>query len=280
MKAPSLMKGGKFVLAYDVGGTQLYVVDEQGQVMFLEVDENEPLIAANLNDNGWLAVTTEKKNYKSRVSVYNTQQELVFDFNSSRRFVIDACVIGNGERLAAVTLGQEESIFVSNVVLYDLGQTEPVANYNIVDALPIAVKAKEKQILIVTDTSLSCAKPNGTILSTYLYNGAYLREYDLSGNGFTVLLLNRYQSGSVGRLVTVGSDGEEIASLDVNEEILDVSAMGRYLAVLYTERLVVYNQHLQVYASLTGTDHARAVRMRSDGSVLLLASGEASLFLP
>lgn len=67
-----------------------------------------------------------------------------------------------------------------------------------------------------------------------------------------VLLLNRYQSGSVGRLVTVASDGEEIASLDISEEVRDISANGRYLSVLYADRLVVYNRDLQIYATLHG----------------------------
>ena len=95
-----------------------------------------------------------------------------------------------------------------------------------------------------------------------------------------MLLLNRYRSGSVGRLVTLNDDGTEIASVDINTEVLSVSASGRYLAVLYADRLVVYNRDLQVYASLQGTDYAREALMRPDGSVLLIAAEEAELFLP
>ncbi len=34
--------------------------------------------------------------------------------------MVDACAFAGGQKLAAVTLGQENSVFVSNVVLYDL----------------------------------------------------------------------------------------------------------------------------------------------------------------
>ncbi|MDD5931108.1 MAG: hypothetical protein PUC45_01405 [Oscillospiraceae bacterium] len=84
----------------------------------------------------------------------------------------------------------------------------------------------------------------------------------------------------MGRLVTVGADGRELGSLDVNEEILNISASGRYLAVLYATRLVIYNADLQAYASLSGTDYARQVLVRSDGSALLVSSESAKLFLP
>jgi hypothetical protein len=102
----------------------------------------------------------------------------------------------------------------------------------------------------------------------------------LGGTGFTALLLNRYQSGSVGQLRTFAADGTEIAALDVNQEVLDLSAAGKYLAVLYADSLVIYNQELQVYASLQGTDFATGVLVRTDGSALLMSADSAGLFLP
>ena len=84
----------------------------------------------------------------------------------------------------------------------------------------------------------------------------------------------------MGRLVTVAADGTELGSLDVSEEVQDISACGKYLAVLYLDRLVIYNQALETYASLAGTESIRDVLVRSDGSALLLSSEYAKLFLP
>lgn len=284
MAAPALNCGGGRAVAYDVGGRTLYVVDEIGEVMNLTADEEEPFIAATLNAKGWLAVTAEKRGYKGWVGVYGQEmEELVFEFNSSRRFVIDAYVADDCASLAAVTLGQENSVFVSNVVLYDLtkpGEVEPMADYDISDGLVAAIGQQEGTFAAVSDTSLTFADAKGEVTARYSYGGAYLRDYDLSGDSFAVLLLNRYQSGSVGCLVTVDAEGTELGSLDVNEEVLSISAAGRYLAVLYADRLVVYNQALQVYASLRGTGYAKEVLMRTDGSVLLLSSESAGLFLP
>ena len=66
----------------------------------------------------------------------------------------------------------------------------------------------------------------------------------------------------------------------MSEEIQDISACGKYLAVLYLDRLVIYNPMLEAYASLKGTEAVRGVLMRSDGSALLLFSESAKLFLP
>ena len=279
MEHPALHTNGSRAVAYDVGGTDLYVVDAAGEVWSFTADEAEPLISARLNSAGWLAVTAEKKNNKGAVKVYNAEMGEFFEFQSSRRFVMDGYVTDDCKRLAAVTLGQEESTFVSNIVLYNLNETEPFANYALADGLVTAI-GQDESLIAVCDTCLAFAGTDGELKATYSSGGAYLREYALGGDDFTALLLNRYSSGSVGRLVTVDQEGQEVGSLDINEEVLGISAAGRYLAVLYANRLVVYTPDLQVYATLNGTDYARSVLMRSDGSAILLGSETAKLFLP
>lgn len=278
--APALESNGSRAVAYDVGGTTLYVVDEKGQVMKLTEVDTGALISARLNEKNWLAVTAEKKLTKGSVSIYNDKGTLVFGFDSSRRFVIDACVTDDCARMAAVTLGQENSTFVSNVVLYNLNEEQPFADYDVTDGLVAAMAQDGSTLITLSDTCLTFAGTDGKRIAAYPYSGTYLREYAFGGTGFTALLLNRYSSGSVGRLVTVGDDGAEIASVDVNEEVLSISAAGRYLAVLYASRLVIYNSDLQVYAALNGTDSVGSVLMRQDGSAILAGAESAELFLP
>ena len=283
MSAPALETGGGRAVAYDVGGTELYVVDEGGEILTLTAPEDAPYFSARLNEDGWLAVTTELPGYKGGVTAYNSQGTEVFSLTASDRFVIDARVTDDDNTLAVVTLGQENSVFVSNMVLYSLetaGNVDPAADYDVTDGLVAAVGEQDGQLVTVSDTCLTYASPAGEVRATYSYAGSYLREYDLHGDGFTALLLNRYKSGGVGRLVTVDTDGQEIAALDVNEEILSISAAGRYLAVLYMDSVVIYTEELEIYAQLEGTDYARSVLMRQDGSALLLAAESAHLFLP
>lgn len=280
MKSPALAKGGGRVAAYDVGGTELYVLDEKGELAHLSADAQEPYLSVTLNDKGYMAVTAEKKGAKGCVSVYNEHVKKVFEFNSSERFVTTAAVTEDCRRLAAVTLGQEDSVFVSSIVLYDLTKEEPQNSYSVENGLVLAITADSRGITTLSDTCLSVADEDGKLTGGYDYTGEYLRGYDLGGDGFSVLALNRYQSGSAGRLVTVDEAGQELASLDVNEEVLSVSAAGKYIAVLYADRCVICHADLQVYAELSGTDYARAALVRTDGSALLISSERAFLFLP
>lgn len=281
MTAPALVQGGGKIAAYDVGGTAVYVLDENGEQM--ELTAEGPIVSASLNSSGMLAVTSQVSGTKGRVDVYTADGSALAEVNAHRRFVADACVTEDGKSLAVVLMGQEDGTFVSDVSFYDLtqpGEAEVTADYVVQDGLVTAMGCHGSSILTVTDTCFASGRANGKLTGTYSYDGEYLREYDLGGDGFTALLLNRYQSGSVGRLVTVDDEGAEIASLDISEEVRSLSANGRYLSVLYEDRLVVYNSDLEIYATLHGPEHTREVLTRTDGSVLMIASDSAQLFLP
>ena len=59
-----------------------------------------------------------------------------------------------------------------------------------------------------------------------------------------------------------------------------MSAAGRYIAVLFSDRMVIYDKTLAECARLDAVSEARQVLMRADGSAVLAGSTAASLYLP
>ena len=49
---------------------------------------------------------------------------------------------------------------------------------------------------------------------------------------------------------------------------------------LYSDSLVLYTAQLQEYARLDGTEYARSVLMRADGTAVLVGSSSAWLYIP
>ena len=81
-------------------------------------------------------------------------------------------------------------------------------------------------------------------------------------------------------MVTVNSEGQELASLELDAEVSSLSAAGRYVAVLCSDHLTIYDKQLLPVADLEEVSQAREVLMRSDGSAVLAGSTAASLYLP
>ena len=110
--SPALAECRGRAVAYDVGGTELYVVDISGEKIHLSLDG--AITAASLNGGGYLAVTAEAPNCKSAVSVYDPSGTEIFLFKSAQRFLSTASVTEDGKTLAAV----DRAIVVSLGIKY------------------------------------------------------------------------------------------------------------------------------------------------------------------
>ena len=72
----------------------------------------------------------------------------------------------------------------------------------------------------------------------------------------------------------------ELASLDLEDQVLDLDASGRYVAVLTAAGLTLYTKDLQLYDALENTMGARSVVLRSDGTAFLVGGETARLYIP
>ena len=103
----------------------------------------------------------------------------------------------------------------------------------------------------------------------------------MGGDDFSLLLLGRYRAGSANEVAVVGDDAALLGSLSPEGQVLDLSAAGRYFALLTTDQLNIFCQrHSVLYATLEDTQGARSVCLRDDGTALLADSEQAWLFLP
>lgn len=268
---------GNRAAVYDIGGTEIYILDAQGLVHSIICEG--AIFTANLNEKGYLAVTANKSGYKAAVYVYAPDGEMVFEFDSSERFVMTASVSDNGRQMAAVTMGQSDGTFVSNVVIYKLSSDTPRASCDLSgDAVYQLGMLKGKYCALAED-ALYLISDDGS-LTSYDYSEEFLRRCSFSDGGYAALLLDTYKSGTQGRLVTVDGNGKEIASLETDSDVLSLSAAGRYIALLSSDHLTIYNKNLKEVATLTDVSTAKQALMRRDGSTVLVGNDAASLYLP
>ena len=285
METPAVSSGGGAALVYDVGGEDLLVYRDREQVLSLVQPEGQKLLSASLNSSGWLAVTSQESGgYKESVTVHDGSCSPLLQLSLSSRFVMDAAVSPDNRSVAVLTVGLADGSFDSRVDIYRLDRTEadtePDHTCSVGGDAVLALRWSGSGIWVRGETSLSVVSPGGELAGTYDYGGRYLKAFSLDGDGTAALLLGKYRAGSTAELVAVEPDGEARAALDVAEQVLSLSAAGRYVGVLTADRLDVYSQSLEPYSSLEGTQGAQTVLLRADGSALLIASHAAHLYVP
>ena len=269
---------------YSVGGNTVYLYRDREQYAVIS-DSEWVILSARLNPDGWLAVTAQQPGYKAVVTVYDDEQNKCAAFRLSSSFISDAVVTDDCNRIAVVSLGQDGTAFESTLSFYDLPDPNKAGvDYNLTPTLSqslgnnviLSLQGGDR-IRCVGDYGISVW--NGKELTTWSCQSKYLKAFSLSDN-FTAMLIGKYRLSSQAELYTIDEHGNPSVGRAINEQVLSMSAAGKYIAVLTANRLDIYNQDLDLYATLEGTDGAKEVLMREDGSALLISSDTAHLFVP
>lgn len=142
MTNPVVSTAGGTALVYDAGGRELFVYSGREEVFSLTQEDGQALLSADVNQNGWLAVTSQESGHKGSVTVYDNSYSPLVRFSLSNRFVMDAAVAPDNKSVALLTIGLTDGNFESRVDLYRLDRTEeetepdwtcPVGNNAILD---------------------------------------------------------------------------------------------------------------------------------------------------
>lgn len=275
---PAVSSRGDLGLVYDVGGTSIYVLSDKGLKWQKTMDGE--IYSAAIGDNGSTAVVYNERGYKAGVMVFDSEGRELFAFHSADRFLLHAAVSHDGRSVAIVSMGQDEGTFASYMTVYRLTSTEPAAECKMTNNVIYQLGSVGNTFCAVGDESLFFVEGNGTLRGTYHYGDRYLRRCSLTGNGYAALLLGNYKTGAQTRLLIIDPNGDEQAVVELDSEVLSLSAAGRYIAALYSDSMTIFDKTLTEQTSLTESSEGRAVLMREDGSAVIAGAVRASLYLP
>ena len=284
MEAPVVSTAGNAALVYDVGGTALFVYRDREEVFSLALEEGQQLLSAALNPQGRLVVVSHESGHRALVTVYDGDFAPQLRLNLSTRFVMDAALSPDGTAVALASMGLDGEAFETRIEHYALDrtaeETEPDWTCSLGNDTALALRWDSGGIWVLGETGLSILSPAGEAAGYAGYGGLYLKDFSLAGDGTAALLLGRYRAGTDSQLWTVSPDGTTRAALPVEEQVLSLSAAGRYVGLLTADRLDVYDQDLEPYSTLEGTQGAQKVLQQADGSAMLIANAAAWIYLP
>lgn len=284
MEHPVAVSAGNTALAYDAGGRTLLVCRDREEAFSLELGSDEQILSADVNESGWMVVVTQISGYKGVVTVYDSQFQAKMQVSLSSRFVMDAALSPDNRTVALLTMGLTDGTFTSQVELYPTAgaasDASPQTTCTVGGQVILDMTWDDSGIWALGEDEIYHLDDSAALTGSYSYSDRYLKGFSLAGDGTAVLLLGKYRAGSTAELVVVDTQGEARATMALDEQVLSISAAGRYISLLTADQLNIYDQDLSVYHSLEETQSARKVLQRSDGSVLLIGNDTARVYLP
>ena len=117
MTTPALNASGEYAVVYDVGGQALRVIGGEALLHSLTLSEEESILCATINEDGWVAVTSKVSGYKGVVTVYNQNFETVMTIRLSSRYISDAIVTPDCQGVYLISPGQAEGSFELHLLI-------------------------------------------------------------------------------------------------------------------------------------------------------------------
>lgn len=272
MSKPTVAIADKTAVVYDTGGTEADVINNGETTAKLTTDGE--IISASPNESGWFVLCTQEKGYNGVVTVYNAKANPVYKWYSGEGYVIGADVSKNGLKMAALSVDSAES----RVTIFRLDREEAQAVYS-TEELGLKVEyLRNNNISFLTENSLTILNKNGEEKAKYRFDGNNLRGFSSDGRGNYAVVLSKFQVGTDSTVVAVNSKGEETGKLDMKEDVLDVSAKGRYVAVLTAGSIKVYTKDMTPYAEYTGIGSVKHIEVRDDGSVAAIGTYSSAIY--
>ena len=272
---PAVLCGDSVAMAYGVGGSNVCTAHySKGEQLDLTIPGT--LIDADLSADGYICCASDQSGYKTVLNVLDPNGAQIYSWFSSTHFFSQCAVSKGGSALCAVALGVDNGRFTSSAVSFATDQSEPVAEFTLgSDLIYDLAFVGDRTLCAVGETALRFFDIDGSRAAEYSYEGGELLRYDLGGDGFAAIVCNMNQAGSRYRIATVSAAGTELASLPLDEAVQDISANGKYLAVLTSGGLRVYDSRLRLCLSEDGVGFATRVCVQRDGAALLIDGSTA-----
>lgn len=230
---PCLKTSEKYALAYDVGGIGLSVYNSYSCIYSDEFEYG--IKDAAIKSDGSFAVATSGKYLSSRLVVFGSDLKEKFTWETRDKELVCLSLPEGASTVNFVTLKVSGGDFVFTLHSYDLKSDMPVFTKDYYGEFPLKIYSDEKNICVLTDTSLHFVSTDGVENATYTHGKETLTSFYESGDYIALTYAKSISKNSTLRLFT--KSGTEISSDNFENNIISFSAYGKNIYALEKGKL-------------------------------------------
>lgn len=265
MDVPRMVSNGDKAIAYDIGSNILKVFTIENVEQ--EIETEQPIISANINSSGWIALCTQETGYTSSVTVYNTKGTAVYKWSSGEDYILSAAVTDGNKELTALTIGADGS----DLVRFMLSGEEETQRFHAEGQVILDfADMLSGDTALVTDSGLIFLDKNGERSAEYDFGGRVLSHYEI-GDRAVLLVLYSDSMQSQQEIIAVKADGTEAGKITAHDKVVDISSVKKEYAVLTESGAVVYNEKFEEQAVYDAAEGEKIIAL---GNGEIMAAGE------
>lgn len=269
---PVAVGSGKYLLVYEMGGTQYSLYNSYTQIHTGKTDRT--ILGASVSESGMYALITESEEYTTEVSLYNSHFSLVNRYNK-RGYVMNVALNANGTRIALLVSDSVSGRFSTTLEIFKPGEREADATVLVGTSAGLSCCfTASGAITVLCGDKIVFYSQKGSQLSSFHFENGRLGGVDLNEYGAAVCLTSPI-SAEENRLLAFDKNGKIVYNEVVGGRIKQIARAGNALYLLKTETLERLDlQSGKLLQAACITDNRRILAVNEE-DVLLCSSKKA-----
>lgn len=261
---PFLQVSEKRIMVADRGGREVNLVTNYTRIN--PITTEEPIITAKMNESGYIAVVTQEKGYKGKITVYDPHGHPVYIWHSVENYIIDVDISEDGKRMAVCVMDTTKGKVSGGLMSFYLNEEEPYWATEVPDTLITSIKYyKDNGLVAVGDNRVLYYSPFGEERWRVNYDSRALQTFNIDSDRFIVVALNEGKGGNLLNNKTVieilDPSGKKTGSYEINGE---VSSMDVW------EEVIVFNNKRDIYVITSKGEEACKLTVTKDIKDMIL----------
>ena len=227
---PIAVGSGKYLLVYELGGTQYSLYNSYTQLYTGKSDY--PIFGATVSESGSYALISRSAEYHSVVSLYSSNFTLINRYNRTG-YVMGVSLNEKGTRIAILTSATENGRFATTLTLHVPREDGDGVAVKLGDSMGLscAFSASGGIHVICTD-GLRFVDGDGNVRHEYLFAGSEIVCAELGADGASVVLRDTPISQK-NQVIVFDKHGDLLYNKEVTETVTQIAKCENGVFLVY-----------------------------------------------
>lgn len=260
---PALASSGRYLAAYDMGGSSVNLYNSFTCVK--EITTDHALRTVALSDTGYYCLVTAGSEYASEVLLYNDRHHMINRYRL-KEYTIGAQLKRDGSEVMLVSVATELGRMVTHIDFATPGKSEWAGSFEVKDAYPVACRyTEEGNISLLSTDAWYLFSREGKELNRYPFSSSEIVSYRESGDR-QILICRDHLSDLKVSVLVFDKTGHLEYNVSVSNAVRDTYYADGVLAVLCDNALLVWRD--------TFDDTPQVVELKGSYHTLLACNNE------
>ncbi len=270
--APRAEGAGKYLLVYEMGGTQYSLYNSYTQVFSSKSEY--PIYGAAVSDSGMYALLSSDAQHTSVVTLYSNNFSLLNRY-SKNDYITDVSINEKGTLLSLLITKAEGSRFQTTAEFYEPKKTALYGKADLGYGIAAASEfTASNRLAVMGDDRLFYVSSNGEILQTHEFAGLIPVSVDFSSDGMTVSL-QESEISEKNHIIVFDKGGKMLYNNDVPVKVEEIRRSGDVVYLKTLDGILRLDTHTGEFFETKCYTSQHRILAVGQNEVLLCASQKA-----